>query len=71
MNGSLPLAEDVDVEKLAREHELSLEEIQAAVHRACLLMAAADPDGPLNAETLERAIRLVTEKSNRQECLFG
>jgi AAA+ superfamily predicted ATPase len=71
LNGSLPLAEDVDVEKLAREHELSLEEIQAAVHRACLLMAAADPNGPLNAETLEEAIRLVTEKSSGQECLFG
>jgi SpoVK/Ycf46/Vps4 family AAA+-type ATPase len=71
LNGSIPLADDVDVEQLARQHDLSLEEIQAAVHRACLLMAAEDPDGLLNAQTLNRAISLVREKSNRQECLFG
>ncbi|MBW2059344.1 MAG: ATP-binding protein [Deltaproteobacteria bacterium] len=71
LNGSLPLAKDVDVEKLAQDYDLSLEEIQAAVHRACLLMAAVDPRGPLNAKLLERAICLVRKKSKHRECLFG
>lgn len=44
---------------------------QAAVHHTCLLLAAEDPEASLTAEILERAIRLVREKSNRQECLFG
>jgi hypothetical protein len=71
LNGSIPLSDDVDVEHLARDHNLSLEEIEAAIHRASLLMAAEDPDGLLNAELLEEAIGLVRNKSNRQECLFG
>ncbi len=71
LNGALPLADDVNVERLVRDYDLSLDEIQASVHRACLLLAAEDSNGTLNAETLRRAIRLVTEKSNRQERLFG
>jgi len=71
LNSSIPLADDVDVQHLARDYKLCLEEIQAVVHRACLLMAAEDPEGLLNAEPLEKAIRLVREKSNRQEYLFG
>jgi len=71
LNGYMPVAGDVDVEQLARQYELSLEEIQGAVHRACLLMAAEDPDGLLNAELLEEAIGQVRNKSNRQESLFG
>jgi len=71
LNGSIPLADDVDVEKFARDYNLSLEEIQAVVHRACLLMAAEDPEGPLRFEILEKAIRLVREKFKGQESLFG
>jgi ATP-dependent protease ClpP protease subunit len=42
-----------------------------AVHKACLLKAASDPTGPLDARTVDEAVEYVRRKNRSSKPLFG
>jgi len=71
LNRQIPLADDVDPCRLAAAHTLGYRGIRAAVHKACLLKAADDPDGRLDARTIDEAARFVGKNNMAGEVLFG
>lgn len=64
-------AHGLDIEGLAERHDLPLEKLQAAVHRARLLAAAEGPDMEVGQEQLEAAIAALGTGLGRQGLLFG
>ena len=71
LDGRIPLADDVDPRRLAAAHTLGYRAIQAAVHKACLLKAADDPEGRLDARTIDEAARFVSKSRLTGDVLFG
>jgi len=69
LNSSIPLAKSVKPEKLAGLYDLNFDEIQSVVYKACLIKAAEDPHGRLDAGTIKRAVESV--RQDRRGPLFG
>jgi len=71
LDSAIPLAGDVCPERLAAAYELTFGAIQDVVHKACLIKAAEEPDGPLDAATIDQAVRYVQSKRAASGPLFG
>ena len=71
LDTTIPLAEDVRPDLLAAACELGFADIQAAVHKACLLQAAEDPGGELHESTIRRAVHDVLHRTGERSPLFG
>jgi len=62
----------IDVEEMAQQYELSVEQIQRSVHRAALMLATEDKGSSLSREILEIAIRKEMRPGYVEEgALFG
>lgn len=70
LDGAIPLAADVQPERLAESYKLDFETIQAIVHKACLLKAADDPNGPLDLDAIRRAADSVMRGRSSSGLLF-
>ena len=68
---AIDLAEDVNLERIADEYELSTEEIQNALYTACLLSAGETPEGNICNRLLEEGIRNVLRTNPGAKPLFG
>jgi len=69
LNSSIPLARSVKPEKLAGLYDLGFDEIQSAVYKACLIKAAEDPHGKLDAGTIKHAVESL--RRDERGPLFG
>lgn len=66
-----PLAEDVDLQRIAEDYELGPEEIQNALYIACLLSAGESQDGKISGPTLRQGIKDVLRRETGVARLFG